>query len=272
MAVDVPGIALFAGTIGCLLIFLAGLSDPTWWLLAASLVLGAALVTWERRAPKPLVDVRMLARNSRLLRTYVRQMLASLGVYIALYGMSQWMEDAAHYSASQVGLILLPLSAISVLIARLVSDRGWVRVPLTLTGVCLVATGVVMFGITHTSGVVALIGMSLLFGLANGFSGYANQAALYTQSGADEIAVASGLYRTFVYFGAIFSSSLIGIAFGHSATDQGLHVIAWVICGIGVVITLMAALDRAIPARADRAAGGDGADAADSADRADSRG
>jgi predicted MFS family arabinose efflux permease len=271
-AVDVPGIALFAGTIGCLLIFLAALSDPTWWLLAVSLVLGTALVTWERRAPKPLVDVRMLARNSRLLRTYVRQMLASLGVYIALYGMSQWMEDAAHYSASQVGLILLPLSAISVLIARLVSDRGWVRVPLTLTGVCLVATGVVMFGITHSSGVVALIGMSLLFGLANGFSGYANQAALYTQSAADEIAVASGLYRTFVYFGAIFSSSLIGIAFGHSATDRGLHVIAWVICGIGVVITLMAALDRAIPARADRAAGDGSADAADSADRADGRG
>ncbi|HEX4789220.1 MAG TPA: MFS transporter [Actinospica sp.] len=250
-AVDVPGIALFAGTIGSLLIFLAGLSDPDWWLLAASIVLGTALVTWERRAQRPLVDVRMLARNSRLLRTYVRQMLASLGVYVALYGLSQWMEDAAHYSASQVGLILLPLSGISVLVARLVSDRGWVRVPLTLTGACLVATGVVMFGITHTSGVLALIGMSLLFGLANGFSGYANQAALYTQSAAGEIAVASGLYRTFVYFGAIFSSSLIGIAFGHNATDHGLHVIAWVVCVIGAVITLMAALDRAIPARAE---------------------
>ena len=250
-AVDVPGIALFAGTIGSILIFLAGLANPAWWLLALSVALGVALVAWERRAPKPLVDVRMLARNGRLLRTYVRQMLASLGVYIALYGTSQWMEEAAHYSASQVGLLLLPLSAISVLIARLVSDRGWVRVPLTLTGICLVLTGIVMFMITHTAGVTALIGMSLLFGLANGFSGYANQAALYTQSAAGEIAVASGLYRTFVYFGAIFSSSLIGIAFGHTATDHGLHVIAGVICTIGVLIALMAALDRAIPARAD---------------------
>ena len=250
LAVDVPGIALFAGTIGSMLIFLAGLTDPVWWLLAASVVLGAALVAWERRAPKPLVDVRMLARNTRLLRTYVRQMLASLGVYIALYGTSQWMEDAGHYSASQVGLLLLPLSAVSILIARVVSDRGWVRVPLILTGICLVATGIVMFAITHTSGVVALIGMSLLFGLANGFSGYANQAALYTQSAAGEIAVASGLYRTFVYIGAIFSSSLIGIAFGHTATDSGLHVIAGVILGIGVLIAFLAALDRAIPSRA----------------------
>jgi predicted MFS family arabinose efflux permease len=251
-AVDLPGIALFAGTIGSMLIFLAGLGTPRWWLLGLSIVLGAALVAWERRAAKPLVDVRMLARNGRLLRTYVRQMLASLGVYIALYGMSQWMEDAAHYSASQVGLILLPLSAVSILVARVVSDRGWVRVPLTLTGICLLLTGIVMFTISHTSGVVALIGMSLLFGLANGLSGYANQAALYTQSAAGEIAVASGLYRTFVYFGAIFSSSLIGIAFGSSATDQGLHVIAWVILVIGIVIALMAVLDRAIPDRADK--------------------
>jgi len=35
--------------------------------------------------------------------------------------------------------------------------------------------------------------MSLLFGLANGFSGYASQAALYSQSPAGQIAVASGL-------------------------------------------------------------------------------
>lgn len=250
MAVDVPGIALFAGTIGSMLIFLAGLRNPTWWLLGLSVVLGGALVAWERRAPRPLVDVRMLARNGSLLRTYVRQMLASLGVYIALYGTSQWMEDAAHYSASQVGLILIPLSAVSILIARVVSDRGWVRMPLTLTGVCLVATGIVMFAITHTSGVIALIGMSLLFGLANGFSGFANQAALYTQSPAGEIAVASGLYRTFVYIGAIFSSSLIGIAFGHTATDHGLHVIAWVILALGLLIALLAALDRTIPTRA----------------------
>jgi MFS family permease len=194
----------------------------------------------------------MLARNGRVVRTYLRQSLASLGVYIALYGTSQWMEGAAHYTASQAGLILLPLSAISILIARVVSDRGWVRGPLVLTGVCLALTGAVMCFVTHTSPVILLIGMSLLFGLANGFSGYANQAALYTQSTAGDIAVASGLYRTFVYFGAIFSASLIGIAFGGATTDHGLHVVAGVMIVIGVINLLMAVLDRSIPARADR--------------------
>ncbi len=250
--VDAVGIALFAGAIVSLLVFLSGIDQPRWWLLAASIVLAGLLIGWERKAPTPLIDVRMLGRNPRVLRTYLRQMMVSLGTYTALYGLSQWMEGAAHYSASQVGLILLPLSGISVVLARVVSAKGWVRVPLVLTGVCLVLTGVVMLAITHTSPVLLLIGMSLLFGLANGFSGYANQATLYMQSDAKEIAVASGLYRTFTYFGAIFSSSLIGLAFGTSATDSGLHAIAYVIAGIGAVTGLMALLDRSVPRHADR--------------------
>lgn len=253
--VDVVGVALFAGTIISLLVFLSDIDQPRWWLLAAAAVLAAAMTGWERRAPKPLIDVRMLGRNPRVLRTYIRQTLVSLGTYTALYGLSQWMEGAAHYSASQVGLILLPLSGISIVIARVVSAKGWVKVPLVLTGVCLVLTGAVMLTITHTSAVILLIGMSLLFGFASGFSGYANQATLYMQSGPGEIAVASGLYRTFTYFGAIFSSSLIGIAFGNSATDRGLHSVAFVIVGIGALTGMMALLDRRIPRRAEQAAG-----------------
>lgn len=250
--IDVAGIVLFAGTVVCLLLFLSGLASPTWWLVPLTAVLGAAMVAWERRTARPLIDVRMLGRNRRLLRTYIRQAVVALGTYTALYGLSQWMEESAGYSASQVGLILLPLSAISVVVARLVSGRGWVRWPLILTGVSLVATGAVMLLVTHTSSVLVLLGMSALFGFANGFSGFANQAALYVQAPADEIAVASGLYRTFAYFGAIFSSSLIAIAFGDEATDSGLHGVSYVIAGIGVLVLLMSVLDRAIPGRAER--------------------
>ena len=59
--------------------------------------------------------------------------------------------------------------------------------------------------------------------------------------------MASGLYRTFGYFGAIFSSSLIGIAFGSAATDSGLHAVAWVIGGIGIAVLLLSLFDRSIP-------------------------
>ncbi|MCU1403337.1 MAG: transporter, partial [Microbacteriaceae bacterium] len=71
---------------------------------------------------------------------------------------------------------------------------------------------------TNHSSVMVMIGMSLLLGFTNGLSGFANQATLYVQAPAEEIAVASGLYRTAGYIGAIFSSSLIGIVFGPAAT------------------------------------------------------
>jgi len=247
--IDVTGVMLFAGTITSLLVFLSRLASPNWWLLGVGVVLGAGLVGWERRAARPLVDVRMLGRNRPLLRTYLRQAITSLGIYTTLYGISQWMEESARYTASQVGLIMLPLSFASIVIARLASIRGWVRVPLILTGLAMVAAGAVMLLITHTSSVFLLIGMSLLFGMANGFSGFANQAALYMQAPADEVGVASGMYRTFAYFGAIFSASLISLAFGPAATDGGFHVVAVVTIGIGLALLLMTVLDRKIPAR-----------------------
>ena len=246
-AIDLPGIALFAGTVTSLLVFLSDLGSPQWGLAAVVVVLGMALIVWERRVSRPLIDVRMLGANRPLQRTYLRQLLVGLGIYTALYGTSQWMEQSAGLSPSAVGLILLPLSGLSIVIARVVSSKGWVRMPLILAGVALVLTALVMLLTTHESGIPVLIGMSLLFGFSNGFSGFANQATLYVQSPADEIAVASGLYRTFSYIGAIFSASLISITFGSAATDGGFHTLGWVIGGIGVAVMLLSIADRAIP-------------------------
>ena len=250
-AIDLPGIALFGVVIVSLLLFLSGLRTPKWWLLALTTALTVALLLWERRAPQPLLDVRMLAANGPLQRTYLRQTLLGLGVYTALYGASQWMQDAAGHSATAVGLIMVPLSATSIVGSRLASSKGWVRWPLVIGAVSLVATGAVMLTITTSSGVAVLIGMSVLFGLTNGFGGFANQATLYTQSPAETIATAAGLLRTFAYLGAIFSASVIGMAFGSHITDAGFHRLAWVIVAIGASSLLLTVLDRRIPVKVD---------------------
>ena len=246
-ALDIPGIVLFAGAITSLLVFLSKLLTPPWWLGAVAAVLAAALFLCERKASHPLIDVRMLAKHLPLQRTYLRQMLTALGTYAVLYGASQWMEQSKHLGASTVGLILIPLSAISIVMARVISRRGWVRWPLILAGAALILAAAVVLTITRNSSIIVLIGMSLLLGFTNGFGGFANQAALYVQTPAEDIAVASGLFRTFAYIGAIFSSNLIGIAFGPAATDSGLHVLGWVLGGVGIVIVLLSALDKSIP-------------------------
>lgn len=248
-ALDLPGIALFAATVVALLVFLGGLSRPRWWLLAAAVVLGALLVARERHAVAPLIDVVLLGRDRPLQRTYGRQLLAGLGMYTALYGASQWLEAAAGYTPAQVGLIMLPLSLASIAAARLVSTRGWVRGPLVVGAAMLVASGVVMLVVDGRSPMVLLTGMSVLFGLATGFSNVSNQTALYVQTSDTDVATASGLFRTFAYVGAIFSSSLIGLTFGPRVSDHGFHLLGWAVVGIGLASLLLTGLDRAIPGR-----------------------
>ncbi|MFC7753101.1 MFS transporter [Tsukamurella soli] len=246
-AVDIPGIALFAATVVALLLFVSGVRHPVWWLAVLACGAMVALVAWEQRASSPLIDVRMLASHPPLVRTYLRQALGSLGNYLAMYGLSQWMEGAAGYTAAQVGLLLVPLSALSIVVARVNSSHGWVRGPLLGTGGAFAAAGALMLGMDHRSPVALLLLMSLLLGVADGLSGYANQTSLYVQSPADQVGVAAGLFRTFAYFGAIASSSLIGIAFGSRVTDAGFHVIACVIVGLGGALVAMTVADRAIP-------------------------
>jgi hypothetical protein len=246
-ALDVPEILLFAAAILGLLLFLSQLTRPVWWWPMLTILSGTALYFWERQLTDPLINFPMLGKNPKLQRTYLRQMLAALGIYSALYGASQWMEQSAHLGASAVGLILLPLAGFSIVIAKVASNKGWVRLPLIGAGLALVLAAGLMLLMTGKSGIPVMVGMTLLFGAANGCSGFANQAALYGQTAAEEIAVAAGLYRTANYMGAIFSTSLIGLTFGVSASDHGLHILAWVDGVLGIAVTLLAALDGTIP-------------------------
>lgn len=246
-AVDIPGIGLFAAAIVSLLLFLSDLRTPLWWLVSVFALATGALVLWERRASQPLIDIRMLAANGPLQRTYLRQLIVGLGVYTGLYGISQWMEDAAGYSSTAVGLLLLPLSGAGIVLARVVSTRGWVRWPLIVGAAALIGTGSAALFIDHRAGVLVLIGLTLLFGVTNGLSNFANQTTLYVQSPSETFAVASGLYRTASYLGAIFSASVISLSFGSKVTDAGFHVVAWALIAIGVIALLMTVLDRRIP-------------------------
>ena len=246
-ALDPLGIVLFAGTIIALLLFLSDLTHPAWEDIPIVVVLAAATFVWERRARNPFIDLRMLARNRPLVRTYLRVLVTMLAVYSVLYGLSQWMEEGRGLAAITVGLLLLPMNVIGALASALIGRRNWVRIPLIVVGGTILAGGVLLIFVTSAVPIWLLILLSLVFGLSNGLGSVANQTALYAQAPDDEIGVASGLLRTASYIGAIFSSSLIGLAFGARATDAGLHTIAFVFAGLGVALALLAILDRRIP-------------------------
>jgi nicotinamidase-related amidase/MFS family permease len=108
--IDVAGIIGFGGAMTALLVFLMSLPRPVWPALGLAAVVGSALVWWELRADHPFIDVRLLASNLALTRTYLRFALITLCIYTVLYGITQWLEAGRGLSAEGAGLLLLPMT------------------------------------------------------------------------------------------------------------------------------------------------------------------
>ena len=235
---------LFGGMLAALLVFLMSLPHPDWVALAISAVLAALLAAWELRAARPFIDLRLLASQRALTRTYLRFGLTLLGVYVVLYGITQWMEAARGLSPEQAGLVLLPMGAVAALVSHPVSRRNLVRGPLIACAFFMLLASVATLFITGHSPVIALVGVMVFFGVVVGTTSVGNQTALYLQSPPESLGTASGLSRTFGYIGSIASATITSIVFHTRVSDAGLHDMALILVGVAAVVLLMTLFDR----------------------------
>ena len=242
--IDPVGVIGFGGAMTALLVFLLSLPRPDWIALGVSIAVATALVGWELRADNPFLDVRLLASNLALTRTYIRSGLTLLGTYVILYGLTQWIEAARGLSAYQAGLVLIPMGLLSAVAARFVSRRADIRKPLIAAAVLLLAGAVATLFLTSHSPVIAIVAVTALFGLMSGSSNVTNQTALYQEAPAEKVGTASGLLRTFGYVGSIASATITGIAFRTRVDDTGLRHVSIILIGIAVVVLLMTVFDR----------------------------
>ncbi len=244
--IDLTGILGFAAGMTTLLTFLFSLPEPNWAMLAAAVILFVALTMWELRAAHPFVDVRLLVRNGPLTRTYLRYALVALCVYVVLYGITQWLEAGRGMSALGAGLLLLPMSVISGVVVAPISRRNLVRGPVIVAAIAsLVGAAGVLF-LTSDTGVIWIVLITLVFGIALGTAASGNQIALYTQAPPDQLGVASGLFRTFGYIGSIASSAITGIVFHAGVSDGGVHLIAFIMVGVSILAVALSVLDRGL--------------------------
>jgi MFS family permease len=241
---DVVGIAGFGGTMAALLVFLMSLPRPDYVVLGLAVIAGAALTWWELRASHPFFDVRLLVTNRALSLTYLRFAVLCLCLYTVLYGVTQWLQAGRGLTALAAGLVQLPMSLVSGVIARPVSRRNLLRAPLVIAAACCLAGSAVTVLFTHATSLGLIIVATLLFGVATGAGTSANQTALYTVVPAGQIGTASGLFRTFGYIGSIASSAILSITFHASVTDHGLHVIAVIMIAVSALAVGVTLADR----------------------------
>lgn len=246
LAIDPLGIGLFATALTFLCFFLLDLSDPTWWLLAPFALFTAVLVWWQLRAQAPFIDLRMIARNGPLARTYLRQGLSYLQIYCVMYGYTQWLEDGRGFSSTASGLIMLPMS-LSALVCSMAGARTrTIRTPLWIAAVLLTAGASVLGFVSGQTPLAVLLIVGVCFGIPQGFIGTSNQAAIQAHAPAESIGSAAGLQRTASYLGAITASSLIALAYGRQASDSGMHLMAGVSVVLGVGLLALTLTDRAL--------------------------
>jgi MFS family permease len=242
--VDLPGVLAFATAITALLVFLMGLPTMRWAALVVSVAAAVVLVLLELRAGNPFIDVRLMVSNGPLTRTYVRYALTLLGIYVMLYGFPQWAEGSHGMSPYRAGLVLIPMGVLSAITARIVSRMPRPRPSLIASSVFLVVGAVAELLLDKHSPVVAILGVTALFGFVAGFGNVTNQTVLYKEAPPDKVGTAAGLLRTFGYVGSIAAATITGFVFRHRVDDRGLHVAAVVLIVIGVVVLAMTVLDR----------------------------
>ena len=245
-SVDGFGILLFAAALTAGMLFLMDLRHPQWLLLVPCAALGAALVWWQLRRPEPFLDLRMLAGNGPLVRTYLRHGLAYLVIYLVMYGFAQWLEDAHGMSAFHAGLVTLPMSLAAAACSLLGARTKGIRGPLALSGLLLLAGSGVLLVSGHTTPVALLLVAAVLFGMPQGLAGTGNQAAVAAQAPRDGVGAAAGLQRTAQYLGAITASSLIALCYGTRADDAGLHQIAGAAGLLSLALLALTLTDRAL--------------------------
>ncbi|ATE54758.1 MFS transporter [Actinosynnema pretiosum] len=236
--VDVPGLLTFV--VGVVLVMVSLLSSAQggflWWPLPVGAAVLAAHVWWERRAPAPFLDVRMLARPA-LSRTYARTLVTYTAFYLIFYGLPLWLVTGRGLRADLAGLLVLPIAVVGMAGtaagARLERLRG-VRAALLVGNAALVLSGTALSLLGASTPIVVLLLVSALIGVPNGFNSMGNQSSMVAAAPVERIGAASGVYRTCQYLGAALASALIELITAQVGAEGAITVLGLLVLASGV--------------------------------------
>ncbi|MET3141741.1 UNVERIFIED_ORG: MFS family permease [Arthrobacter sp. UYEF2] len=246
---DIPGILAFVASLMLAMMALLNVMPGyRWWLLGAATVI-AALFAWrELRFRPPFLDLRLLGRNRPLLLVYLVFVLFSGVYYFAFFGLPQLLQEAGHYDAGLVGLLMFPLAAMSVLVTpvtvRLIEGFGVRSVMIGGALILLVASGG-LGALTLSLWPPLVFGLTALMGVPYGVISTASNQGLYVSARPEERGVAAGIFQTCRYLGAITATVLIGVLYGPGVNQANWGLMVLVMLGLGaVVLALTAAWKR----------------------------
>ena len=249
-------------------------------LLVGGLAVLAAWVAWERRAPEPLVDMRMMARRA-VATTNLTGFLVGFGMFGSFTLIPQLVQapESTGYgfgaSVTEAGLFLLPSAAIMLFAGPL---AGWLggrfgsKLPL-LFGTAVATASFLFLALYHDER-WSIYAASALLGLGIGFS-FAAMANLIVEAvDQTKTGVATGINTIMRTIGGALGGQIAAsVVAGHIAAtglpQESGFTTAFLISAIGVGLSFAAA--TWVPGRGVRHDAGELAPAAAQAEATRSR-
>jgi MFS family permease len=225
--------------------------------LAAGVVLLAAFVAWERRAPEPMLPLGLFRIRS-FAAAGAAAFLMSAAIFSATFLASQYFQFAHGYSAWGAGLRFLPLTATPLVVAPVAGalvDRIGSR-PLLVAGLLIAGAGFGWMALVATSTVgygtlvlpLAVGGVGISMGLP------AVPAAALTAVAPDDIGRGSGVNSTLQRFGGSFGIAVVTAVFaanGHLGSPASVTAgfrpalaVSAVLAVLGAIVALAVARPR----------------------------
>lgn len=229
---DLPGIALSStGLLGLVWGVIrggtAGWTHPTVLLaLAGGALALAGFVAWERRAPAPMVSVRLFAAR-RFGTANLASLLFYAGAFGVLFLLAPLLQRGLGATPWEAGLRTLPLAIAPVLLAPvggLLGDRFGTR-PVLLLAAVLETVGLVWFAAFAavaaggTVGYGALVPALVLIGSGTALFFAPVSAASLAAVPPGQHGAASGTATAVREVGIVLGVAVLGTVFGHRAGD-----------------------------------------------------
>lgn len=214
--------------------------------LTALCLLG--ILVYEPRRTEPLLELRFF-RSIPFAAANVIAILAFAGVASFLYLNSIYLQDARGFSALDTGLLMLPVSVVSIIWGPLnghVLARFGARIPFVLAGAGFVVTGVMLAVVTSDTSIGWLLVAYAALGFANSAVGTPVTHTAVAGMPPAQAGVAAGINSTTRQFGQTIGVAIAGVTLGSVPVAEHMPQLAaathsgwWVIAGYGCAIVVL---------------------------------
>ena len=220
--------------------------------LFAVAIVGLAVFVWyEAHRDDPLLNPRFFrsAPFSGATATAVTSM-AALGGFLFLNTL--YLQDVRHYSPLTSGLYLLPMALVlavcATLSGRIVANRG-TRIPMVLSGIFIIAAGLLMTRLTATTAPAYLFLAYVIFGAGAGFVNAAITNSAVSGMPREQAGVAAGCASASRQIGQSLGVAVVGSVLNGNlkggmsagfvdASRPGWWIVA--VCGaIGLILAIV---------------------------------